>query len=539
MGSTLPFLLLLLQTVVVHVSADQIPVIKYVQCANSTISNHPVVMKGKRFYDSQTDQYFPVKGIAYYPRPNEGTLSTGSNSVDFFTEGFRHLWEPDIAQLQQLGVNTIRIYAVDPSQNHDAFMCALQSVGIHVIVGLLADCDGCAIGPNEAPSCYPASLKARGQWIINEFSKYANTLAFSAGNEVTLYARDRQIQLNAPCQKKFLRDMRAYVSTCSEVLNSILPRKVPIGLVNWDHERQLQATYFGCQNDPNDPLEPVEWYGLNAYQHCNPNIPLVGWEQMRQDFEAINLPGPMIVAEYGCRESSFPTVGEFQAQRTWEQVDALYSETYSNVFAGGVVFEYSAEKLVADTSPQGNPWPYNGFMKLQYGVGYYTPLECDHLTTHCQYIPYPEYESLRTKLAAVDVSYVPNMSQQDNSNVGQIPQCPQGIPSILDFEWLTDMEPDLPCYVVATRPPTFAPSESPSMVPSATPSLRPTVSPTNFTESMDDDDNEELSSNDTDSDEENSTNPDDEDEGPLWYSSSTRSGFWLTFIAALWMSIPC
>lgn len=29
----------------------------------------------------------------------------------------------------------IQIYGVDPSQNHDAFMCALQDSGIHVIFG--------------------------------------------------------------------------------------------------------------------------------------------------------------------------------------------------------------------------------------------------------------------------------------------------------------------------------------------------------------------------------------------------------------------
>jgi hypothetical protein len=77
------------------------------------------------------------------------------------------------------------------------------------------------------------------------------------------------------------------------------------------------------------------------------------------------------VAQFGCRER-FPAIGDFEAQRTCLQVDALYNEEYQQVFAGGVVFEYSAEKRrIANITNQNYPWPYYGFMKLQYGVGYY------------------------------------------------------------------------------------------------------------------------------------------------------------------------
>jgi hypothetical protein len=79
---------------------------------------NPVVIKGTRFFDSKTaGEYFPIKGIAYYPRPNDGPLSI-TNSVDFFTEEFRELWEADIANFSKLGINTIRINGVNPSQNH-------------------------------------------------------------------------------------------------------------------------------------------------------------------------------------------------------------------------------------------------------------------------------------------------------------------------------------------------------------------------------------------------------------------------------------
>ena len=216
----------------------------------------PLVIKGKRFYDAATEQYVPIKGIAYYPRPNTGPLSI-SYSVDFFTDEYRTRWEQDIQNLQELGVNAIRLYAVDPSQNHDAFMCALQQAGIYVALGLLADCEGCAIGAwvgvdAAPPLCYPASVKARGQYVITTFSQYDNVLGFSAGNEVTIYADDGTAgprQLNAPCQKKLVRDMRQFVMACSSTTNGLLPRAVPIGVENWDGNAQTfdQHAYYHCR----------------------------------------------------------------------------------------------------------------------------------------------------------------------------------------------------------------------------------------------------------------------------------------------------
>lgn len=462
---------------------------KYSQCPGRTVN--PVVLEGKRFYDSGTGEYFPIKGLAYYPRPNNGTDDMVIySSVDFFTDEYQDLWEQDIAYFQRLGINTLRIYAVDPSQNHDRFMCRLQEAGIYVMVGLLAECEGCNIGPDEAPGCYPPSLKERGQFIINVFSRYSNTLVFSAGNEVTLYATNRDIELNAPCQKKFLRDMRAYVNQCSEVLNTILPRRVPIGMVNWDAFRETQSNYFLCRTDPDDELENAEWYGMNIYQHCDTTAVTVedldGWELLRDDFAAYNHPVPIIVAEYGCKEP-FQEIDGFEAQRNWLQVDALYTEDYVDVFAGGIVFEYSAEKYVVDQEPRGHPWPYFQFMKINYGLGYYSPVDCDHVTIPCEYFPYPEFDILVTKLEAVDNSFVPSMPSMNNGGddsvqVGRsLPVCPGGgLASIGKFEWEADDEPDLPCYAIPTQSPTMVPSSEPTVAPttaSLTTFGQPTESP--------------------------------------------------------------
>ena len=463
-----------------------------VSCPTVTAPLNPLVLKGKRFFDSITGQYVPIKGIAYYPRPNTGSLSRASNNVDFYSDDFRELWQQDIGHMNELGVNLIRIYGVNPTVNHDEFMCTLQNAGIYVMIGLLADCDGCAIGGGDtpAPTCYSSSLKERGQYIINEFSKYTNTIAFSAGNEVTLYARP-DIHLNAPCQKKFLSDMRRYVSTCRQVPNTILPRSIPIGMANWDNERDLQTLYFNCRSDDasdseSNLLETPEWYGLNSYQHCDGSATsikqLTGWKQLKDDFKRYNLSVPVIISEYGCRERGFETIGAFEAQRNWLQVDALYSTEYQDVFAGGIVFEYSAEKIVVETSGQSQPWPFFGFMKLNYGLGYYSPKDCEHVNDKpCEYNRYPEFATLQSKLADIDTSMIPSMDEYNSDDIERqsTPDCPEEIPSILEFEWPTDSVPGLPCYVISTPDPSPTPSTSPTTTPTATrsPSSNPSTSP--------------------------------------------------------------
>ncbi|KAG7341768.1 glucanosyltransferase [Nitzschia inconspicua] len=455
------------------------------QCPNS--KTNPLVQQGKRFYDSVTGEYVPIKGVAYYPRPNAGELSR-SNSVDYYNEDYRERWLEDISYFKKLNINAIRIYAVDPSQWHEGFMCALQEAGIYVVIGLLADCLDCGIGAGSTddspPNCYSPTLKERGQFIITTFSKYDNVLAFSAGNEATIFSRDRKS--NTPCQKKFIRDMRHFVNSCSlgsdVALTPILPRKIPIGVVGWDNDEITvpQAQYFACQSDPDDPLEPMEWYGINTYRHCDPSAQTVddlrGYKQLKDLFIEKNFDVPILLAEYGCRASGFPTMTsettgeEFEAQRTWLQIDMLYkTPEYLDVFAGGFAYSYSVEKVLADRSLEGHPWPYYGYMQLNYGMGYLYPVDCDNIDIMCNYEPYPESTIFGEKMAAVDTSFIPSLNDPSDQTAGVIPECPSDYPPLSAFVWPTDDDDD--AILACTTSNTLAPTTSePTTTPPATPS---------------------------------------------------------------------
>jgi hypothetical protein len=142
----------------------------------------------------------------------------------------------------------------------------LNQAGIYTVVGIASDCPTCAVTAPRLPTAIHQNSKLESQAVIEEFSKYANTLAFSAGNEVNHAAPRDKPEWNAPCLKKFIRDMRQFMDSCSTV------RNVPIGLVSADSNRDENAMFYNCQGDARDKYEGAEWYGLNAYVFCDHRV---------------------------------------------------------------------------------------------------------------------------------------------------------------------------------------------------------------------------------------------------------------------------
>ena len=403
-------------------------------CASSALN--AIDIQGYKFFDTVTNTSVVWKGIDYYPRPNAGKLN--QNNLDFFTEEYSHIWERDIIELSALGVNAIRVYAVDPSQNHDAFMCALDAAGIYVIVGMAAQCEGCAITNDEAPKCYSKELKRRGQLIIKAFARYSNTLAFSAGNEVNYYAPSGKPEVNAPCQKKFLRDMRAYIASCPTM------RQVPVGVVIADAERSVNALYYNCAGD-DDIYENAEWYGINVYLTCDAGVTDsagTGFEKLKTDFEGYGYSIPVMLTEFGCLSKSFPTIDGYDAQRTFEQAKWLYESDFQNVFAGGFVFEYSTELV---NSKSTSPFPFTAYGPQNFGVGYLSPENCDELDTKCIFNRMPNFDALQSSYAIEASGSISKSGFEPPASRTGRTTCPSQFPKISDFSWESDDEDDLSC----------------------------------------------------------------------------------------------
>ncbi|CAI5718578.1 unnamed protein product [Hyaloperonospora brassicae] len=169
----------------------------------------PIVTKGNKLFDSKTGVEFRMKGMAYYPRPNDGRMATVGN-YDWAADKHEDVWQPHLEVLKDLGVNTIRLYPIDPGTSHDKFMCVKN----------------CSVLDYLPPKCYPEDLFTRAQMVYNAFAMYDNTLGFSLGNENNLQTENgADGTATAPCVKAFLRDTRSYAASCSGSV-----RQVPIGL---------------------------------------------------------------------------------------------------------------------------------------------------------------------------------------------------------------------------------------------------------------------------------------------------------------------
>lgn len=87
----------------------------------------------------------------------------------------------DVPQLQELGVNAVRVYSVNPALDHDACMKALDDAGIYVLLDVSLPLNGSI---DRASPTWDTSLLDEYMRTINVFNRYSNILGYNIGNEV-------------------------------------------------------------------------------------------------------------------------------------------------------------------------------------------------------------------------------------------------------------------------------------------------------------------------------------------------------------------
>lgn len=85
-------------------------------------------------------------------------------------------------EFKKLGVNTVRVYTVDNTANHDSCMSALSAAGIYLALDV--NTPKYSINRAEPGVSYNDLYLQSVFATIDAFAKYDNTLLFFSGNEV-------------------------------------------------------------------------------------------------------------------------------------------------------------------------------------------------------------------------------------------------------------------------------------------------------------------------------------------------------------------
>lgn len=258
----------------------------------------------------------------------QGTSRFYIRGLDWQPGGSSNLVDPladtttcarDIAEFKKLGLNTVRIYTVDNTANHDTCMQALADAGIYLVL----DVNSPLYSINRAtpaPS-YNAVYLQNIFATIDAFANYTNTLAFFSGNEVI---NDDTTTSAAPYVKAVTRDMRQYIGSRGY-------RQIPVGYsaADVDSNRMEMAHFMNCGTSD----ERSDFFAFNDYSWCDPSsFTQSGWDQKVKNFTGYGL--PIFLSEYGCIKPG---------PRVWSEVTSLFSSDMSAVYSGGLAYEYSEE----------------------------------------------------------------------------------------------------------------------------------------------------------------------------------------------------
>jgi hypothetical protein len=186
----------------------------------------------------------------------------------------------DVAEFKKLGINTIRVYSVDNSANHDACMKTLANAGIYLALDVntpyysLNRADNASIA-RSYNDVYLQSVFA----TMDAFAQYDNTLLFYSANEVI---NNNATTFAAPYVKAVTRDMKAYIKARSY-------RAIPVGYSAADVEdnRYQMATYMNCGGSD----VRSDFFAFNDYSWCDPSsFQISGWDQKVALFSNYSLP---------------------------------------------------------------------------------------------------------------------------------------------------------------------------------------------------------------------------------------------------------
>ncbi|KAF7530907.1 hypothetical protein G7054_g9364 [Neopestalotiopsis clavispora] len=348
-----------------------------------------ITANGQHFFYSNNGTQFLLKGVAYQENfsPN-GSSDANVQYKDPLADGSS--CARDIPFMKQIFTNVIRVYAIDPTQDHDDCMQQLAAADIYVVADLSQP--GESINSNDPEWNVP--LYTRYTSVVDALAKYQNVIGFFAGNEVISAGNQTAA---AAFVKAAVRDTKSYIKSMN------YRDSLGVGYATADVPgRDQLAAYFACEPD-DTTSSSIDFWGYNVYSWCGDSNYVSSSYNERVEFFS-DYPVPVFFAEYGCIEG-IPSPDE----RPFTEVEVLYGNM-TEVFSGGIVYQWF--------------WSEN-----EYGL---ISLDGNTVSTKA------DYNSLSSQLAKV----TPSLTQSaDYTPSNKAPACPTTGSVAADVTWLPQSSP--------------------------------------------------------------------------------------------------
>jgi hypothetical protein len=295
-------------------------------------------------------QRWSPKGVCYQPQDGVDPLSDDKLSVILSLVN---------GDWKTLGINSIRVYQVDPTLPHDQVMQYLAANNIYVEVGAVTA--GTSIHSDNPQ--YTAAFLKRIKSVADAFAKYDNVLYFSISNEAINPDNGKTPGYAIPSiVKAGARDLRAYMAQKGY-------RNVPVGCAERDApEYTIQAAAAYMCGPANERLDIL---GYNCYRWAGGDLQghLNAYYQLCQQFmfNGATPVIPVIMTEFGANTIQ---------PRPFDDVPYLFgtkavvsngnSINMADLFSGGYVFRYEEDgNQFGLVGKDGKPTSFGGYDNLK------------------------------------------------------------------------------------------------------------------------------------------------------------------------------
>ena len=224
----------------------------------------------------------------------------------------------DAKQMADLGANTIRVYHVDPTQNHDACMSAFAAQGIYLFV----DLDTFDTAFDQGNPYWNQTQLSAFTAVLDTFQSYPNLAGVFVANEALTFLNGSD---TAPFIKAAVRDVKAYRQQKNY-------RNIPVGYSGADIPslRPMLQDYLACGSDP---AQAADFFSLNVYEWCgSSSFGGSGYNQLVANASGLQI--PIFISETGCHVPE---------PRLFDDQDSIFGSDMDSSWSGAIIYEWIQE----------------------------------------------------------------------------------------------------------------------------------------------------------------------------------------------------